>query len=315
MMATERDSTGRADSALALTVRAPAKLNLTLGVVGRRDDGYHELESLVVAIDLFDELVLSREPRSKLCFECDAADVPADDRNLVVQAIHELVGMAGGTEKTGADRLGLRVRLAKRIPVGAGLGGGSSDAAAALVAVNRFAGLGLPRERLAECAARLGSDVPFFLHPPAALMSGRGERIVPVSVRWDGCFLLIFPPLSCSSGRVYAHWSPDRDRPERAVNPFEQAGPSGAEALGERLFNDLEAPAYQAYPQLAEWRARLEPLCRTPLRLSGSGSTFYCPFDTREPAERTADLVRRRLGLRTFIAQILSDVTTRGAST
>jgi 4-diphosphocytidyl-2-C-methyl-D-erythritol kinase len=164
-----------------LTYMAPAKINLVLEVLGERDDGYHEIRSLVQTINLCD--VLSFEPADEIAFECTEASLQTSD-NLVVRAA-ELLREISGYQK------GVKIKLEKRIPWGAGLGGGSSDAATTLSALNRLWELKLKASELIELATRLGSDVPFFIHGGTALIEGRGERVAPLAASMPGWFVLL----------------------------------------------------------------------------------------------------------------------------
>src|SRR4030042_6633058 len=176
---------------------APAKINLVLEVLGKRDDGYHELRSLVQTISLCD--VISLEPTDVISLECSEPVLQTSD-NLAIRAA-ELLRQVSGCQK------GARIKLQKRIPWGAGLGGGSSDAATTLVALNRLWELKLKTSELIELAARLGSDVPFFIHGGAGLVEGRGEKVTPleaVAPRW---FVLLIPPLSKISNKTQRLYS------------------------------------------------------------------------------------------------------------
>jgi 4-diphosphocytidyl-2-C-methyl-D-erythritol kinase len=299
----------------ALTVRACAKLNLTLRVVGRRPDGFHEVESLMVAVNLFDELVVARHGGPDWQLSCDHPALPTGQRNLVTRALHELIRAASERRGASVEPGGLKATLRKRIPIGAGLGGGSSDAAAALLALNRLLGLGLSSGELCRCAARIGSDVPFFLRRRAAVARGRGERLERLDVHWPGFFLLVCPPLVCDTAKVYAGWAPAGLSEDRSVNPLDRNPQPSAAELGALLFNDLEAAAFGAYPQLAEWQRRVREVCGLPVRLTGSGSTLYCPLDTEQQAEESARAIRQRLGFITYVTRMLSesDATVRGA--
>src|SRR5947199_6752528 len=163
----------RAGKLRRIVLSAACKINLVLGVLGRRDDGYHEIATVMQAVDLSDRLVL--EDANVLELRTTASDVPTDGTNLALKAALTLREMAGVSR-------GARITLDKRIPVAAGLGGGSTDAAAVLVGLNRVWGLGWSTARLADAAVKLGMDVPFFLHGGAALANGRGARLAHLTV-------------------------------------------------------------------------------------------------------------------------------------
>lgn len=253
-----------------LTVRCPAKLNLYLEVVRRRPDGYHDLDTIMQAIDLFDELEVVPRRGPELTLECSDASVPADARNLVVRAALALrrhTGHAGGAH----------FRLAKRIPAGAGLGGGSSDAAGALVALNRLWGLGLSTARLTEVAAAVGSDVAFFLTGGTARCTGRGEQVEPLPAPRTFHYVLVCPALRVSTAGVYARVRfPLTPRRADAIMPLRELASGDVEGLGRALFNRLEAPAFLGHPSLANGKACLAASGNfVGVAMTGSGSALF----------------------------------------
>jgi 4-diphosphocytidyl-2-C-methyl-D-erythritol kinase len=273
-------------------VLAPAKLNLGLRIVGRRPDGYHELESLFVPIDLADELELACEDRvdgpSEVELALSGADagVPADAGNLAVRAARAFLDAAG-------LRARVQIALAKRIPAAAGLGGGSSDAGAVLRALaRRFPGA-LGAEGLGELALRLGADVPFFLDPRPALLSGIGERRAPLSGQLPALdVVLANPGHPVPTARVFAAYAAGATRHGPVGRLEEQlaaalAGPAEGVAgrLGALVANDLEAAAETVCPALAPVRAALRGAGALAVGLSGSGGTFYGIFATPDAAE------------------------------
>ena len=265
---------------------APAKLNLFLEILGKRADGYHELESLMVGIDLCDELVFADDPSGLVSLECDDPALPTDASNLVVRAALRL------RTEAGVDR-GVRITLRKQIPARAGLAGGSSDAATTLAALDRLWGLGLPPETLAEIAGEIGSDVAFFQNLPSAVCRGRGERVEPVPLPRALHFVLICPPVGVSTAEVYAKLTPP-DRPRSIGAALEALESGDVEALGRTLFNRLQPVAEAIEPGLQRVRSALDA-CEPPLAghlMSGSGSAFFglC----RD--ERAAGYAARHLG-------------------
>ena len=267
-----------------LTLRAPAKINLYLAVLGRRPDGYHELVTVMQALDLCDELRLRLVPREgrpragppephqpdvRLRLAHPATGVPEGAENLAARAGALVLSRAGA-----ADELALEIELDKRIPAGGGLGGGSSDAAAVLVGANRLLGAPLDGDALAALAAQLGSDVAFFLHGGTALCTGRGERVQPLAPPQPFEVTLLLPPFATPTERVYAALAapplaPGARRDDKLAALHRAADGADVAAL-ERLFrNDLEAPARAVEPRLAAL------LDRTRLHLSGSGSTLF----------------------------------------
>jgi 4-diphosphocytidyl-2-C-methyl-D-erythritol kinase len=249
---------------------APAKLNLFLEVLGKRPDGYHELESLMVSVDLHDTLQFVDDPSGRITFGCDEPSLPAGPLNLVVRAAERLKDEAGGD-------FGVAITLRKAIPAQAGMGGGSSDAAAALLALDRLWNLQTPPDRLDALAGEIGSDVAFFLHAPAAVCRGRGEMVEAVDLPGALHFVVICPPFGVRTADVYRRLlSPDRPR---AIGPVLEALASGRTAsLGGVLFNRLEAVAEGLEPRLGQIRAALEKLGPSVLDghlMSGSGSAYF----------------------------------------
>ena len=249
-----------------VVVWAPAKLNLFLEVLARRHDGYHEIETLMTAINIFDTLYFAVDPAGRVvlqanwasgrraqassgadrCDEGSASDLPQGSDNIVVRAV-ELLQQRAGTEA------GARMVLVKRIPSAAGLGGASSDAAAALVAANASWDLNWPGERLAELAAELGSDVPFFLRSGSAVCRGRDERVQSVHGLGRINFVVVRPPDGLSTKSVYQHHKPSTEL--RSVRPvIEQGVREGPAAVGRQLFNRLEPAASQLSPSINRLR-------------------------------------------------------------
>ncbi len=276
--------------ARGVEVLAPAKINLFLEVLGRRSDGYHEIETLMVAVDLHDRLTFENDPSGAIALGCDDPTLPVDDQNLVVRAAKRLKAEAGGLH-------GARIVLEKRIPTEAGLGGGSSDAAATLVALDRLWNLGLPSGRLDELAGEIGGDVAFFRHTPAAVCRGRGEAVEPVSMPNPMHFVLVRPPFGMSTALVYRQVAvPTRPRPLDATLRALEAG--DPVELGSCLFNRLQAPAESLRPELVRVKSALAelspPLCGS--LMSGSGSTYFGVGRDLEAARHAASILES-LGL------------------
>ncbi|MGB2800839.1 MAG: 4-(cytidine 5'-diphospho)-2-C-methyl-D-erythritol kinase [Phycisphaerae bacterium] len=268
-----------------LTVQAPAKVNLTLRVLGRRPDGYHDLESVVAAVTLFDVLEFSAS--DDLHLACEGIPVSAGEDNLVLRAAR-LLRTESGT------RAGARVRLEKRIPPGRGFGGGSADAAATLVALSALWGLNLAREDLARLGARVGSDVPFFFGSPVAILRGRGERLEAVQARPRWWLALAWPDYCLATVDVYAAL----DRLAESVNGWPEAtailealeGPaSGASAL---LVNDLEGAARRVRLDGMDLRAVFRQSGAAAVGMTGSGSAYFALADTEGQARRFGDAAR-----------------------
>ena len=270
-----------------VTVLAPAKLNLFLEVTGRRADGYHDIESLMVTVDLCDTLTFEPNSSGQIEFTCDDASLPTGSENLVVRAAEGL------RTSFGLDQ-GARIHLHKVIPAQAGLAGGSSDAAATLEGLTRLWGLDVPSDRLDALAADLGSDVTFFRHGPLAWCRGRGERVEPLALPGALHFVLVCPPVGVATAAVYRQVVPP-GRP-RSTDGITTALASGdTEALGRAFFNRLQPVAESLEPALGSVRdalANLGPSLDGHL-MSGSGSSYFGLARDRNAAEDAAE----RLGL------------------
>jgi len=265
---------------MGLTVFAPAKVNLFLEVLRRRADGYHEIETVMHAVDLGDELEFARADRIELV--CDAPQVPVGGDNLVVKAAQLL-------REAAQTKAGARIRLYKRIPIGAGLGGGSSDAAAALVGLNALWGLGMDRDQLAELAGRVGSDVPFFIYGGTALCRGRGEKVTPIQCPARLHFVLLLPRVLVSTARVYENLTLRLTIPPKPGTFNRLAVESGdISAIAAALFNRLEETTFALYPELADWKAKLAPHPFLGMLMSGSGSCLYGLCKNAAQAQRLA---------------------------
>jgi 4-diphosphocytidyl-2-C-methyl-D-erythritol kinase len=266
----------------ALVVAAPAKLNLFLEVVAKRPDGYHDLESLMVGIDLFDTLELRATANGEVELVCEPTGLSTGPDNLVHKAATALKA------HTGRSDLGAHVRLTKRVPVQAGLGGGSSDAAAALAGLNEIWKLGLTRETLHAMAASVGSDVAFFHSLPAAWCKGRGEVTTPEPAPATGFeFVVVCPAVGLATAGVFKRLTvPNAPVSGDAVRKAFSAG--DPEALGRALFNRLEAPAEEVAPAVGRIRQRLAALGPCGARMSGSGSSVFAVCRDRAHASEIA---------------------------
>jgi 4-diphosphocytidyl-2-C-methyl-D-erythritol kinase len=265
-------------------VLAPAKLNLFLEILGRRPDGYHELESVMVAVDLHDTLHVAVDPSGAITLSCDDPTLPTGGENLVVRAAERLKAVSGCP-------LGATIALAKAIPAQAGLAGGSSDAAATLLALDRLWDVRLPPDRLDALAGEIGSDVAFFRHVPAAVCRGRGERVESLSMARTLHFVLVCPPIGLSTADVYRNLAlPERPRPVGPV--LEALVADRSDALGRSLFNRLQPVAERLQPALERVRdalASLGPSLDGHL-MSGSGSAYFGLCRDRDAA---VDAARR----------------------
>ncbi len=262
---------------------APAKLNLFLHVTGRRADGYHELQTVFQFLDYGDSLYF--QPRGDgICRRTDGDETIPADTDLVVRAARLL------SEVSGAG-LGADIRVKKRIPVGGGLGGGSSDAATTLVALNRLWNLGIPYDEIAQIGLRLGADVPVFVRAQSAWAEGVGDKLWPIELP-EPCYLVVTPPVSVSTAEIFTAPELRRDEPPVDMEAFR----SGA------THNSCEPVTRARHPAVGEvldWLA-----AHGSARMSGTGASCFVAFDSLRDAERVRDQVPSQW--RSFVAHGLN---------
>lgn len=270
-----------------ITVKAPAKVNLNLRILGKREDGYHDLVSLVQKVSLYDKLTFRRRADSALSLTCDNPDLPTDEGNLVWRAADDL------RRHCRREDLGVDIHLAKKIPHGAGLGGGSSDAAATLMALDYLWELNLPPETMLTLAAGLGSDVPLFLKPSPAVISGRGEIVTPVTAWLNALFVIVFPGASISTQWVYSNFRLTKHTNNLRILALQEAerGELRPEEWGSLLVNDLEGCVLDAYPEVARCREGLLQWGAVGALMSGSGSAVFGLFHDSDQAETAAQVL------------------------
>jgi 4-diphosphocytidyl-2-C-methyl-D-erythritol kinase len=269
------------------TFRSPAKINLHLRVAAPTADGFHPLRSWMVGVGLYDELTF-RSVDAGVELTCSDPALPVDGTNLVHRAATALLRAAG-------SRRGVSIHLTKRIPAGAGLGGGSANAATTLVGVDRLLELNTPAKVLHELAATLGSDVPFFLGSPSAIATGRGESLTPCAPPARArTALLVFPPFGISTAAAYRALDARRPTaPEWLLDPFPADAWAAlpARELLDVLVNDLEPPVFAIEPRLDALKRMIETRLGRAVRMSGSGSTLFSLFDAEDEARRAGQAV------------------------
>lgn len=280
-----------------VTVRARAKVNLGLEVLGRRADGYHELRSLLWAIDLADQVTLEATAEG-IVVQCGAPGVPENADNLAWRAA-ELM-----RRQLGVDA-GVRIKIDKVIPVAAGLGGGSADAAAVLVGLGPLWGVRLSRPRLRALATELGMDVPFFLQEGPAVAFGRGEQLRAVPAPRAVALVLVNPGVPLATRDVYAALRPDDFTSGARVRALVAGLRDGAAGLAARVFNGLEGAALRLWPGLAEVREALGRAGALAAVMSGSGPTVIGIAPSRPAAFRIQKAVARR-GWRTWVTRTVA---------
>ena len=286
-----------------MKIRAPAKINLTLRVVGRRADGYHLLDTIMLPISLYDEVQIrrmrslaQREDQS-IRVICDDPLVPDGEKNLAYRAAALLLKKANKRDQ-------VEIRIHKNIPVGAGLGGGSTDAAAVLVGLNRLLKLGYSARQLEIIAVTIGADVPFFIQARPARARGIGERLN----RLDGVprwwLVILYPELAVSTAWVYRKTSAKLTK--LSLNTSIAALLRNIEKGDKLLINDLETVTLRRYPRIEALKTRLIRAGAVAALMSGSGSAVFGIFGSRREAAIAFRRLRQEEGARAFLARVLS---------
>ena len=279
-----------------ISVFAPAKINVTLRILDRRPDGFHNLWSIMQTVALEDEVQIRlRADRQDIRLRCDAAQLAADQSNLVYRAATEVLERA-------QHAIGLDIELRKRIPMGAGLGGGSSDAAATIIGLNHLLRLKWSPTQMADVGQSLGSDVPFFLFAPSAFVAGRGESVRPVVIEDARWVVLVNPRFGVNTKWAYQELAATRT----AVTPLSQVQREldrqsrvSWVQLNAAAENDFEAPVFTAHGNLREIKQRLQAEGAEIALLSGSGATVFGVFGNE---------ARARLAQAQFVSENLMDV-------
>ena len=278
-----------------LKLPAFAKLNWMLKVLGRRPDGYHQIETVLQTISLYDSLSFGRSADTDITFTCDDPDLPGDRSNLVSRAAHALKSRYSVSD-------GAQIHLEKRIPVGSGLGGGSSDAAIALKGLNHIWNLQLSKDQLSEVAAQLGADVPFFLYGGTALGLGSGTEIQPLADAPDKVLLVLMPNTKVSTKSAYDSLNApslttvNRDTilsSSRRPADFDLSYPYG-------LKNDFESVVFRSNPEIERAKAALVKAGARHALLAGSGASVFGLFDSQESQERAIQVIEMEAGWRLF---------------
>ncbi|HWP39973.1 MAG TPA: 4-(cytidine 5'-diphospho)-2-C-methyl-D-erythritol kinase [Tepidisphaeraceae bacterium] len=291
-----------------MLLRAAAKINLHLRVAPPDESGYHPLMSWMCTVGLFDTLTLERAEGGEqvaaaapdraaaddlVHLECDDPSLPRDKTNLAVRAAIAVIDALHSEPQTSGQSWPqsqplLRIRLEKRIPVGGGLGGGSSDAARVLLGLNRLLELNWAMDRIRAIAGMLGSDVPFFLEGPSSVVSGRGQTVHPLPPPRPQWVVLVLPGYGLPTREVYRAFDELRLGDRRAVDAqpdWRQWAELSAGPLMQRLINDLEPAAFALCPRLSTLRQQLEQALNRPVRMSGSGSSLFTLFDRFDEAQ------------------------------
>jgi len=281
-----------------LLVRAPAKINLSLLIAGRRPDGFHEIETVMAKVNCFDEILIQSTDQPGIELRCRGPYwAPEGRKNLVYRACELLLGRFDIQPR-------LRITLTKNLPAGAGLGSGSSDAAAVLLGLRRFLAVPIGDAELDTLATQLGSDIAFFLHGPLAFCTGRGEKIQELRQNFDFVSLLILPNISVSTKKVYANYRHDRGLYRRLSEEIKShIHKNNIDLLSTMCANMLEKSCLGLYGELAWLKAKVESLGIRPLCLTGSGAAMFCMFTRcRNDKARTCQRrVEEETGCKTII--------------
>ena len=269
-------------------IKAPAKLNLRLKITGRRPDGYHELISIMIPIDLFDLLELKVIRQSRIRLSCEGLPAPTDENNLVYRAALSFLSETGIQE-------GLAIKLIKNIPVGAGLGGGSSDAAATLLTLNKMWARPLSLSKLHALAVELGADVPFFLRSEPSLATGIGEILEPLKKWPKFWYVIVTPPLQVSTSWVYRNLKLELTMGEYDfIVKFLKSDPFAISAI---LENDLEEVATASFPVIETIKKSLVDAGAEGALMTGSGPSVFGVFSSQNQAISAKNsLISQNLG-------------------
>jgi 4-diphosphocytidyl-2-C-methyl-D-erythritol kinase len=286
-------------------IRAPAKINLRLRVIGKRADGYHLIDTIMLPVSLYDEIEIiagkkigkKTALKDRLAVRCDDPWVPRGKKNLAYQAALHLLSR----EKI--DRQ-VHIRIHKRIPIGAGLGGGSTDAAATLLGLNRLLRLGYTSKRLEEMSLALGADVPFFIKAVPARARGIGERLRPLRGVPRLWLIILYPNFPVSTAWVY------RNLPSKLTkaiaNTSMNLSPGSPANLSKLLVNDLETVTMGRYPRIGLLKEELARQGAVGTLMSGSGSSVFGIFPSRRSAQCAWRRLRKDKGVQTFLVRVLS---------
>ncbi len=273
-----------------IQIKAPAKINLSLDVVSRREDGYHNLEMIMQEVGIFDVLTLSMEYSevTEIHLSCNKHFLPTDERNLCFKAAKLFLDKANISAK-------VRIDIKKTIPVGAGLGGGSSDAAATLKALNKLTNKPFTLEELSVLGKSLGADVPFFIYGGCMLAKGIGEQLSPVPPLKNALILIAKPRFSISTAQVYKNLCLDEKTPHPNTNEVLDAlSHNDLKKLGEYAGNTLESVTEKLYPEISEYKKTMNDNGAVYSLMSGSGSAVFGIFTDKQKALTTAKLLKEK---------------------
>lgn len=287
-----------------MKIRAPAKVNLFLRVVGRRRDGYHLLDTLIVPVSLYDVIEVRRGPAKRqhasycpIRITCDDPNVPLSKENLAYQAARLLL------EKIGR-RTNINIHIQKRIPIGAGLGGGSTDAAATLLGLNRLLNLNFSAARLERLALRLGADVPFFIRARPARAHGIGEVLRPIRGLMQFWLVILYPGFPVATASVYRKL-PKKLTKHTSGNSI-RISLRRFDSLPDLLVNDLESVTLESYPKIRSLKEKLLREGAAGGLMAGSGSAVFGVFGSKGLAQRAFHRLRNEEGVQAYLVHVLN---------
>ena len=289
-----------------MKIRAPAKINLTLRVVGKRADGYHLLDTIMVPVSLYDEIEIHQMRRSAsrrlgvpslIAIRCNHPQVPLGQDNIAYRAAELLMRKAKICRP-------IAIRIRKQIPVGAGLGGGSSDAAAVLIGLNRLWRLRLSVRQLEQLALQLGADVPFFIRAKPARARGIGEKLRLLSKLRRRWLVLVYPGFPVATAWVYRNLPSKLTRV--SVNTSIATPLESLDKLDKLLINDLEQVTVRRYPEISRAKSMLSLAGAAGVLMSGSGSSVFGVFESKRLAKQAFRRMRKEEGVQAFLAHVLN---------
>jgi len=266
-----------------INLKSPAKINFGLNIVSKRDDGFHNIETIFYPVELHDVLVF--EKSNNFSFSCNSELVQKDENNLVIKALHQI-------ENYLQKKFPVSIILEKNIPIGAGLGGGSSNAAHTLLAINELFELRLEESILQEMALQLGSDVPFFLHPVPSFANSRGEKLSPIAFEITKPILLVNPGIHVSTQWAYQNIKPKS--PSMSLSALNSKSTEDLRSLNNIVVNDFESIVFAVHPELAEIKRKMYECNAEFALMSGSGSTMFAIFPDENSANDAFQLFSKK---------------------
>jgi 4-diphosphocytidyl-2-C-methyl-D-erythritol kinase len=281
-----------------LLIQAPGKINLSLLVAGKRDDGFHDIETLMAKVSFYDEILIQPGAKAGIELICQGPYwAPSGNENLVYKACQMFLESCG-------LQTDVKITLTKNIPAGSGLGSASSDAASTLLGVNKFLTLKVQHSELNQMAATLGSDVAFFLNGPLAFCTGKGEKIKKIAQKLNFFALLILPDISVSTEKVYANYKHNLSLYKKLNSEIKRhLEKNRFDLVLKMCANMLESSCFGLHKELDDLKGRIESLGCGPLCLSGSGSAMFCLFDSadEEKAKGYQRKIKREFGCTSII--------------